>query len=284
VDESAAPLNQPCERVEGKLQASGEVLFVDDLPKHPDEAYAAFVLSEVASAELKGINTTKAEEHPGFLAILTDKDIHGANSFVPGKCPEEIFASKSIEYAGQPVALVVADSQRAANEIAKLVSVEYFDVRKPILTLEEAIETKNFHPENLPLNIIGNTEAAFPKCDHVITGEIKSGGQHHFYIEPLTCFVVREEHDYKVFSSTQSTKDVQNAVANALAINTASVDVQVTRIGGGFGGKYQYPPLIAAAAATAARSLDRYYDCINFHAYLVIVFISIASGNPRAHF
>lgn len=257
VSSEAAPLNQPRERIEGKLQASGEVLFVADLPANPREKFAAFVLSEQGNAGLLGIDSTEAARHSGFVGLITAQDIPGVNRFLEGKSIEEIFVTEDIAYAGQPVALVVADSQAAANEIASSVQIKYKNVQKPIVSLEEAIEKKQFFPSEVPDNIIGDVEATFIGCNHVITGQIKSGAQHHFFIEPQTCSVVREEHDYKVFSSTQSSKDVQYAVATALGINAASVDVQVTRVGGAFGGKYHYPPQIAAATAVAAKVLDR---------------------------
>jgi len=151
----------------------------------------------------------------------------------------------------------ITDSQRNADEIAKKVRVQYSHVTKPITTIEDAIEQKSFHPPRIQDFLIGNTEMAFDECDYVITGTIKSGAQHHFYMEAQNCFIYKEEHDYKVFSSTQCTRDVQAAVAKVLGVSAASVNVEVNRVGGAFGGKFEYPPMIAGAVAVAVYHLDR---------------------------
>jgi len=108
INNQAAPLNQPSERIEGKLQASGEVVFTVDLPPHPHVAFASFVLSEQGNAMLAGLDASDAMACPGFIGIFSEKDIPGVNSFVHGNKKGEIFARSKIEYAGQILAIVVA--------------------------------------------------------------------------------------------------------------------------------------------------------------------------------
>eukprot|EP00794_Sanderia_malayensis_P005903 gene5903-6588_t len=257
--EASAPLNQPLQRIEGKLQASGQNIYVGDLPKYQTEVYAALVLAKKASANLKRIDYEQASRHPGFLACLTEKDVPGENNWL-GKSKHfehEIFASKKIECYGQSLAMVIADTQLHANEIADLIDVEYVDVQTPVTSLADAIEKKLFFPKRFPDLIVGNTEEAFKSCDHVIESETYYGSQYHFHMEPHTCLVVPQSNGFSVFSATQSAMFVQEAVANALGINASSVDVQIPRIGGGFGGKISYPSQFAAALAIASNALDR---------------------------
>eukprot|EP00112_Aurelia_sp_Birch-Aquarium-sp1_P026163 Seg91.7 transcript_id=Seg91.7/GoldUCD/mRNA.D3Y31 product="Xanthine dehydrogenase" protein_id=Seg91.7/GoldUCD/D3Y31 len=255
-DENSA-VNKPFMRIEGKQQAAGEAQYIGDIPKYQNEVAAAFVLSTVGSAALKDVDASEAKKHPGFVAFYTAKDVPGRNNWLKDPNCDEIMASKEIGYHGQPVGLVVADSPRNAEKIAKLVKVEYENVERPITTLKEAIEKEKFHRQRFPGTKVGDTEEAFKTSDHVIEGEIGSGAQHNFYIEPQTCLVVPEDIGFKVFSSTQCSRGVQETVAKTLGINASSVDVHVPRIGGGFGGKIEYPNKIASAVAVAASALNR---------------------------
>lgn len=257
VSKDAAPVNQPIQRIKAELLASGEVEFVGDLPKYQTEVYASLVLSTKGLATLKNISSTEASKHPGFVAMFTAKDIPGENNWVTPPYKEEIVVSKNVEFFGQPVAIVIGDSQKHADEIAKLVQVDYSDERKPVTSLKEAVEKKQFFPKRFPDLKSGDTEEAFKSCDHIIVGEITTGGQHHFYMEPQTCLVVPEQNGYKIFSATQCTRLVQEAVSRALAVNASSVDVEVPRVGGAFGGKTSYPARFAAAATVAANALSK---------------------------
>eukprot|EP00795_Rhopilema_esculentum_P002081 gene2081-17651_t len=254
-EDETSSIHKPYARIEGKIQASGENQYVGDIPAFENEAYAAYVLSTVGSATLDMIDVTEAKNHPGFVAFISAKDVPGVNSWRYGV--EEIFPTKEISYYGQPIALVVATSQRNAEIIAKMVKVKYSNVKKPVTTLEEAIEKELFYPIRFPDIKVGNTETAFAECDHVLEGEAKCGSQHHFYIEPQTCLVVPYDIGYKVYSATQCSKLVQECVSGALGMKASSIDVHVPRIGGGFGGKFEYPAKIASAVAVAAHSLNR---------------------------
>ncbi|XP_065067041.1 uncharacterized protein LOC135692714 isoform X3 [Rhopilema esculentum] len=255
-DENSS-VNKPFIRIEGKVQASGENQYVGDIPLLQNEAYAAYVLSPVASATLEGIDLSEAKNHPGFIASISAKDVPGVNNWRGQPSFEEIFPTKEISYYGQPIALVIANSQRNAEKIAKMVKVKYSNVKEPVTTLEEAIRKKCFHPTRFPDIKVGDTDAAFTQCDHVVEGEAKCGSQHNFYIEPQTCLVVPQDIGYKVYSTTQCSRLVQEYVSRALGMKASSIDIHVPRLGGGFGGKIEYPSKIASAVAVAAHTLDR---------------------------
>src|SRR6266487_1255356 len=120
---------------------TGRGNYVDDL-KLPGMTYAAFVRSPHANARIKGIDVSAAKSHPGVVAVFTGKDMTGVNSLpcgwdlrkeknVPGvvqdlaMVPHMPLASDSARHVGDPVAVVIADSQSAAQDGAEKVKVTW---------------------------------------------------------------------------------------------------------------------------------------------------------------
>jgi len=256
-EDESSMVHKPYQRIEGKLQASGETQFISDLPTRENEAFATFVLSTVGNAKLGDIDITEAKAHPGFIAFISAKDIPGTNNWRSPPNELEIFATKDIGYHGQPLGLIIGDTQRNAQFIAKLVKVKYNDVKKPVTSLREAIALQQFHEPRFRTVSIGDTEEAFKSCDHIIEGDFESGSQHHFYIEPQACLVVPNDVGFQVFSTTQCSRLVQFYVSRALGVKASSIEVTVPRLGGAFGGKIEYPSGIASAVAVAANALNR---------------------------
>lgn len=116
--------------------------------------------------------------------------------------------------------------------------------------------------------IKGDSEKAFREADHVLEGEIRIGGQEHFYLETnVTIAVPREEDELEVFCSTQHPTEIQKLIAYVLNIHINRVNVRVKRLGGGFGGKESRPALLAIPVAFAAH---RYVLklCKNIHDFI----------------
>ena len=110
---------------------TGRGNYTDDL-KLPGMTYAAFVRSPHANARIGKIDTAKAKAHPGVVAIFTGKDMTGVNSLPCGWLLPELkvpahppLATEAARYVGDPVAVVIAESQGAANDAADLVSVDW---------------------------------------------------------------------------------------------------------------------------------------------------------------
>lgn len=94
---------------------------------------------------------------------------------------------------------------------------------------------------------------AFAEADHVLKGEVRIGGQEHFYLETnATIAIPREEDELEVFCSTQHPSEIQKLIAHVLNIHINRVNVRVKRIGGGFGGKESRAALLAVPVAFAA--------------------------------
>lgn len=100
-----------------------------------------------------------------------------------------------------------------------------------------------------------STEVGKDKINKTIKGTADFGAQYHFTMEPQTCVVIPVEDGYDVYSATQWMDLCQNVIADALNINLNNINVEVRRIGGGYGGKISRPAHIASAAAIAAYHL-----------------------------
>ncbi|XP_066268462.1 uncharacterized protein [Branchiostoma lanceolatum] len=256
--ESEWPVNQPLPKLASKLQASGEAIYINDLPTLPCEVYAAYVTSTVANCKLGTIDSSQAMTMPGAVACLTANDVPGINNHAkPMKQPEEILCSGEVLYAGQPVALVVADTQSHADAMAKAVKVTYTDLKPPILTIQDAIAAQSFFPSNDQEVIKGDAEGAIAAASRVVTGEVSCDSQYHFYMETQVCRCTPLEDGMEVQSSTQALDTVQNAVSQATGLAAHRIYVSVKRVGGGFGGKLNCSCIPASACAVAAHVLNR---------------------------
>src|SRR5262245_17613079 len=128
----------PAERLFGKAIKrredprfiTGRGQYVDDV-KLPGTVYAAFVRSPHAHARIKGVNATKAKSMPGVVAIYTGQDVQVGNLpcgwMLPGikVPPRPVLAQGKVRYAGEPVAIVVADSVYTAKDAAEAAQVDY---------------------------------------------------------------------------------------------------------------------------------------------------------------
>ncbi|XP_075976671.1 uncharacterized protein LOC142976939 isoform X2 [Anticarsia gemmatalis] len=259
-DPSLYPLNQPISKLEAEIQAAGEARFVNDLPAHPGQVFGAFVLSTVHGGEVDTIDVDDIMSIEGVLAIFTAKDIPGVNSFAfPGiqlqTAEEEILATK-IRFYGQPIAILVATSERLAANCAKKVKVTYKNVSTvaPVLTIDAA---KKDSSRYIPGDAKIEPKTRGTDVKKVIKGVFEMGAQYHYYLEPMSCVVVPVDNTLEVYDSTQWMDLVQIAVARSLAIHESEVVVKVRRIGGGFGGKISRNAQCATACALVAKKMDR---------------------------
>eukprot|EP00775_Hariotina_reticulata_P011870 gene11870-12014_t len=144
------PLHLPIEKEGVRLQASGEAVYVGDVAAALGSrvAFMAGVLSSEALAVVEAVDGSAALKLPGVLGFLTAADIPGSNEVYGAP----LLAAGKVEWVGQPVALVVATSQAAADAGAKLVKVSYGPVpgRSPVITIDQAIAADAFYSD-LPL-------------------------------------------------------------------------------------------------------------------------------------
>jgi len=232
----------------------GESQFVDDILVPEGLLYAAVSSSEVAHGEIINIDISEALKVEGVKIILTAKDIPGENQ-IGGIIPdEELFASDKVDFIGQPIAVVIAETQLIAQEAARKIKT---DINKlPVITdPREAYKAGNLIVPPRTFNL-GDVENTWELCDHIVEGKVESGGQEHLYLETQGAFAYPVEGGgIKIVSSTQSPTAVQRVTARILNLPMHKVEVDVLRLGGAFGGKEDQATAWAAMAGMASYKL-----------------------------
>lgn len=229
------------------------------MPKFENELYLALVLSTKAHAKIASIDATEALNQPGVHAFFSAKDLTPEqNKFGAVIKDELLFYDKVVTSQGQLLGAVVADNQIIAQRAARLVKVVYEEILPVIVTIEDAIEHQNFQPGYPQFLSAGNVPKAFEEAHHIVSGEVRVGGQEHFYLETQVSIAIPKDADeMEVFSSTQQPAILQSALASFLGIPENRIVVRTKRLGGGFGGKENSAACVSFPVTLAAFKLKR---------------------------
>lgn len=235
---------------------SGEAEYIDDKAELAGTLHLCPVLSDCAHGRILAIDTAACLGTPGVLRVLDWRDVPGELDIGPLAPGDPLFAKELVEYHGQVIAMVVAESPEAARAGANSVKPE-IEPLPAILDVEEALAKQHF-VEQPHVQQRGDADAALNAAAHRLKGQFHIGGQEHFYLEGQVAVAMPgEDGAMQVWSSTQHPTEVQKLVASVLGVNQSKVTVDVRRMGGGFGGKETQAAGIACHAALAARVTGR---------------------------
>ncbi len=231
---------------------AGSALYVDDIPEPSDLLHCYFGTSEMAHARILSMDLSAVAQYPGVLRTLTAADIPGDNEISPmHKFDEPVLADKLVQFAGQPLFAVLAESRAIARRAAQLARIEYEEL-PAILDIETALAEKSYVLEPHSMQR-GDPQAAIATAAHRLQGEVFTGGQDHFYLEgQVSMAVPKEDGDMLVLTSSQHPTEVQHLVARSLGKPINAVTVEVRRMGGAFGGKETQAAQWAIMAAVMA--------------------------------
>ena len=230
------------------LHSTGEANYLDDMPLHEDTLHAAVVISNYSHAKILKINFKNALKINGVFRVLTSKDIPGVNKIGPIIEDEPALADNLVTYLGQPVAVVIASTHKIAYQAASEVNIEVEELES-IFDLEEAHQRKSYVAPEMTIKK-GNPFKTFKDSKHTLSGELKIGGQDHFYLEgQIALAIPNDDSSFTIWSSTQHPTEVQHGVANILGISSSSIESKVRRLGGAFGGKESQATIFASIAA-----------------------------------
>ena len=237
---------------------TGTAEYIDDIIEPRGTLHAYLGLSEIAHGKIENLDLSAVESASGVVGILTIADIPGENDVSPtGLHDEPIFAEGKVEFWGQPLFAVIAESRDAARRAAKLAKVTYEELPH-VTDVVDAVNADYPHV-TAPLKLErGDVAKHLANSSHRIKNSMRVGGQDHFYLEGHIAFAIPgEDEDVTVYSSTQHPSEVQHMVAHVLGVASNAVTIKVRRMGGGFGGKETQPNLFAAVAAIAAKKYNR---------------------------
>ncbi len=243
-------------RRDGEGKASGRLRYLDDLP---DQGvwHGVTVRSPHAHARIVSLSFDAKLAPPGAVFVQTS-DIPGANGLQILDDAWPILAEREVNHVGEAVALVAASSREAALHAARAVKVEY-EPLDPVLGFEGGDSVDPLYTLSLVEGECDKILAAAKDDDLVlIEGEYFSGHQEHIYIE-CQGMLARWEKDGTLFitGSLQCPYYVKTALQHVFSLKPDQLRVAGRAMGGGFGGKEDYPSLIAAHTALLARAAGR---------------------------
>ncbi|HNJ98307.1 MAG TPA: molybdopterin-dependent oxidoreductase [Ilumatobacteraceae bacterium] len=229
--------------------ALGDRGYVDDL-RVPGMLHGALHLTAHARAEIVRIDTSKALAAPGVVAVFTQADIPGEQfvGIIYKDWPVFIGEGQRTSYAGDVLAIVVADTKQHAREAAKLVEVQY-DVLRPLTDPVAAINDPEPAVWGTKGNVLsvsaysrGDVEAALVASAHTVHEVFQTQRIEHAFLEPESTLAVPVTGEdgrpgLHVYSGGQGVWDDRDQIASLLAVDNAQVTVQLVSNGGAFGGK-----------------------------------------------
>jgi xanthine dehydrogenase large subunit len=234
---------------------AGSAAYVDDLREPSGTLHVAVGGAPAARGIIARIGLDAVKAAPGVVAVLTAADIPGRNDVSPVMGDDPMFADGRVEFHGQVVFAVAAESRDQARRAVRLATIE-IAAEPPLVTVDDALEAdSHILPDSTFAK--GECAAALAAAPRRIEGALRIGGQEHFYLEGQVALAIPGEDGMMVHSSTQHPSEVQSIVAHVLGLPSAAVTVEVRRMGGGFGGKETQAAQWAAIAALAARVTGR---------------------------
>jgi xanthine dehydrogenase large subunit len=215
---------------------SGEAVYVDDRLEFPNQLHVYARMSERAHARIVSIDTSPCYQIPGVAIAIMAKDVPGQldiGAVMPG---DPLLADGKVEFIGQPVIAVAADSLETARKAAMAAIIEYEDL-EPVLDVVEALHKKHFVLDS-HTHKRGDSATALASAPRRLQGSLHIGGQEHFYLETQVSSVMpTEDGGMIVYTSTQNPTEVQKLVAEVLGVPMNKIVIDMRRMGGGFGGK-----------------------------------------------
>ena len=228
----------------GSKHVSGYANYIDDIAEPEGTLYGAIGYSKKAYAIIKKLDLKEVWKSEGVVSVVTSADIPGRNDVGAVHDGDPIFTNK-VEYYGQPLFAVAATSTELARK-AVLKSRITYKTLKPVIEIREALRKKLFVLKGKKIKR-GNPSKKISKAKNYLKNSFTLGSQEHFYLEGQIAFVFpQEDNDFKVFSSTQHPSETQQIIAKMLDQKNNTINVEVRRIGGGFGGKETQSFIFAA--------------------------------------
>ncbi|XP_078351392.1 xanthine dehydrogenase/oxidase-like [Oculina patagonica] len=254
-------VGRPVPHLAAAKHATGEAIYCDDIPKYAGELYLGIVFSTRAHANIIAVDPTEALCLPGVKTYISADDVPGNNS-MGALQDEEVYATDKVTCVGQVIGAIAAETQAQAQRAAKMVKITYEDLPR-ILTIEEAIAAESFYDIDQLCIQKGDLETGFVESDHVLEGEMRIGGQEHFYLETQVTIAVPkgEDGEMELFVSTQNPQLTQASAARTLGVPNNRIVVRTKRLGGGFGGKETRNCFLTNAVAVAAAKTGRPVRC-----------------------
>src|SRR5437879_5632436 len=248
-------IGRPVPRKEAGEKVTGQARYVDDL-RFPGMWLGATVRSECARGRIRGVKFGEGIPWKE-LTIVTARDIPGENRVALMEHDQPFLADAAVNHPEEPVVLLAHRDKYLLEEARRAVHIEC-EPLEPVFTIEDSLRGaqviwgkdnvfKSFQVEK------GNVDRVWTQADFIVEGEYRTGAQEQLYIETNGIIAVANPDDgVTVWGSMQCPYYVHKALMALFALPANKVRVVQAETGGGFGGKEEYPSMIAGHAALLA--------------------------------
>jgi CO/xanthine dehydrogenase Mo-binding subunit len=242
-------------RKEGREKVTGSARYVDDLV-FPGMLFGVTVRSSVPRGRIRGIHFGDGIPWNEFT-VVTAKDIPSKNCIALIIEDQPCLAEEIVNHPEEPVVLLAHPDKYLLEEARRAVRIE-IDPLPGVFTISDSLERKqviwgednifkSFHVEK------GNVDAAWSSADFIVEGEYETGAQEQLYIEPQGMIAqARPSDGVTVWGSLQCPYYAHKALVRLFGLPKDRIRVVQTETGGGFGGKEEYPSMLACHAALLA--------------------------------
>jgi carbon-monoxide dehydrogenase large subunit len=262
-------------RLEDHRMLTGGGRYVSDW-NLPGQAHGCFVRSDRAHARIVSIDKQAALAHPGVLAVFTGEDLKELKSLpaalgVKGRGGAELvnpgrpaLALGRVRFAGDALALVVAESAAAAQDAAELVAVEYEDLPAVVSAAQAVAQGAPAVHDAVPGNVVLDYESgdeaqsrqAFERAARVVRLDVDISRVVGNPMEPRACLAAWTDGRYHLYTCTQGAANMRAQLSAVLGVPPEQIRVIAEEVGGGFGVRFNLYPEYCAALF-AARRLGR---------------------------
>lgn len=247
-------------RKEGYEKLTGAARYIDDIALD-GMMHGKTIRTQIARGRVKTISFDKAFDW-SRIVTCDCRDIPGNNYVVLIENDQPLLVESEVRHYDEPILLIAAESRAEVEEAARHIVIEY-EEREPILTIEQALAGKDevlYGADNIFKRFLiarGDTDEGFEQADHIIEGSYRVPHQEQLYIEPQGMIAIPGDGSLTVMGSMQCPYYVHKAIKQLFNLSDERAIVIQTTTGGGFGGKEEYPSMIAAHAALLAHKAGR---------------------------
>lgn len=241
----------PISRIDGIAKVTGKAAYSTDYPVK-NLAYAVLFKSTIAAGKIRRIDTALAEKAPGVLAVITHANAPKLN-INGGIRGGGLLQSSEIEFYGQHIGLVVAETFEQARHATHLIQVDY-DKTKASVDFEELAKEAVLPKDKDKADAKrGDAKAALSEATYKVEQVYGTPIEHHHPLEPHATIAEWDGENVTLYNSSQIVNGAQNAAAATLNIKPEQVRIISPYIGGGFGSKGgQWANLVLTAVAAKA--------------------------------
>ena len=250
--EISGGVHKPRRHDSAHKHVTGTADYLDDMNAPVGTLHGCLGLSERAHAGIRSMDLDAVRAAPGVVDVLTAKDVPGVNDISPSaRHDEPVLADGQCQFYGQPLFAVIAETRAAARHATQLARIDYED--RPFESDVVAAMAADYPHVTEPLTLAyGDAASALNSATNRLQGEMRIGGQDHFYLEGhIAMAIPGEDDEVTVFSSTQHPSEVQHMVGHALGVPSAAVTVKTRRMA--------FPPWLAWCVSTTVHGRSKEY-------------------------